>query len=54
MATREQLVITSFHEAGHAVMAMSAGFMVTELSCVTSADGQGHVILPPQFNTSKN
>lgn len=53
MATREQLVITSFHEAGHAVMAMSAGFMVTELSCVTSADGQGHVIWqPPQLTTN--
>lgn len=53
MTKREQLVITSYHEAGHAVMAMSTGFMVTELSCVASADGQGHVIWqPPQLTTN--
>lgn len=44
MIRRAQHVITSYHEAGHAVMAMSTGFIVTEISSVASADGQGHVI----------
>lgn len=39
---REQIDITAYHEAGHAVMAMSVGFLVTEISCQASADGFGH------------
>lgn len=42
MAQREQIEITAYHEAGHAVMAMSVGFLVTEISCQASADGFGH------------
>lgn len=42
MAQREQLEITAYHEAGHAVMAMSVGFLVTEISCHASANGFGH------------
>lgn len=42
MAQREQIDITAYHEAGHAVMAMSVGFWVTEISCQASADGYGH------------
>ncbi len=39
---REQIEITAYHEAGHAVMAMSVGFLVTEISSQTSADGFGY------------
>lgn len=42
MTRREQIEITAHHEAGHAVMAMSVGFWVTEISCQASADGYGH------------
>lgn len=39
---REQIEITAYHEAGHAVMAMSVGFLVTEISCHASVDGYGY------------
>lgn len=42
MSQREQIEITAYHEAGHAVMAMSVGFLVTEISCQASVDGFGH------------
>ncbi|GKS92615.1 hypothetical protein [Acidovorax sp. SUPP2539] len=42
MAQRKQIEITAYHEAGHAVMAMSAGFLVTEVSCQASNSGFGH------------
>ena len=42
MAQREQIEITAYHEAGHAVMAMSVGFPVTEVSCQASNSAYGH------------
>lgn len=42
MTQRSQLEITAYHEAGHAVMAMSCGFHVTEISIEVSENGQGH------------
>lgn len=42
MALREQIEVTAYHEAGHAVMALSTGFLVTEISCQASDSGYGH------------
>jgi len=42
MAVREQIEVTAYHEAGHAVMALSTGFLVTEISCQPSDAGYGH------------
>lgn len=42
MAQRDQLEITSYHEAGHAVMAMATGLEVSEISCRESGSGLGH------------
>ena len=46
---REQIEITAYHEAGHAVMAMSVGFLVTEISVthqLTAMDTQPADALP--------
>lgn len=56
MPKREQIEITAYHEAGHAVMAMSAGFKVTEISCQASEMGHGHTawhIPLPMSNASR-
>lgn len=55
-AQREQIEITAYHEAGHAVMAMSVGFLVTEVSCRASDSGHGHTAwqMPlPMSNASR-
>lgn len=41
MAMREMQEITAYHECGHAIMAMSAGFQVSEISCIPSELGLG-------------
>lgn len=43
LLSREQSVIISFHEAGHAVMAMANGFTVIEVSNVSTDAGMGQV-----------
>ncbi|MBH9109155.1 hypothetical protein I5K39_08640 [Pseudomonas aeruginosa] len=43
MLSREQVDITTYHEAGHAVMAMAHGFVVTEMSNIASDAGMGYV-----------
>lgn len=40
---RDQYAITSYHEAGHVVMAMANGFRVTEMSSVANDERHGHV-----------
>lgn len=45
MTQRDQLEITAYHEAGHAVMAMATGIVVTEISCQASDTGRGHTAL---------
>lgn len=40
---RSQDEITAYHEAGHAVMAMSVGFQVIRISIRNDASGLGHV-----------
>ncbi|NKK70029.1 hypothetical protein GFM13_06415 [Rhizobium leguminosarum bv. viciae] len=44
LLSRDQPIITTYHEAGHAVMAMANGFTVTRITNVSSDVGQGHVI----------
>ena len=52
MAQRHQIEITAYHEAGHAVMAMSTGLLVTEISCLASDNGHGHTAwMMPLFMT---
>lgn len=50
---RNQSEITTYHEAGHAVMALASGFIVTEMSNVPSAEGLGYVAWrdPPEQTT---
>lgn len=43
MLPREQVDITTYHEAGHAVMAMAHGFVVTEMTNIASDAGMGYV-----------
>lgn len=43
MVSRNQSVITAYHEAGHAVMAAASGFHVTEITNVPSELGMGYV-----------
>lgn len=40
---RDQQTVTTYHEAGHAVMAMANGFRVLEISNVDSEVGRGFV-----------
>lgn len=40
---RDQQTVTTYHEAGHAVMAMANGFRVLEISNVADDVGRGHV-----------
>lgn len=51
---REQIDITTYHEAGHAVMAMAHGFVVTEMTNVASDAGMGYVKwqTPPLLTTA--
>lgn len=41
---RSQKVITAYHEAGHAVVAMANGFQVVEISNLTVGHGHGNVV----------
>jgi len=51
--SRQQSIITTYHEAGHAVMAMANGFTVTRVSNVSNDDSLGHVSWQrPDFPTN--
>lgn len=41
---RDERTITAFHEAGHAVMAMACGFIVSKISISADETSKGHVI----------
>ena len=52
---RDQSVITTYHEAGHAVMALAGGFMVTEITNVPDDQGLGYVSwLEPSPHTTES
>lgn len=54
MGQRSQTEITAYHEAGHAVMAISTGFVVTEISCKASDDRYGHTawLIPTEMTNA--
>lgn len=52
---RDQSLITTYHEAGHAVMALASGFMVTEITNVETDEGLGYVRwLEPSNHTTQS